>query len=233
MKVISFGVWGNDEMYLTGIGRNCWDIKNSYPDWEPWVYYNNTVPSETIEEIISMNVKVIHIDNKTNDCSNSIWRFQPCFDDSVDLFLSRDCDSRITPREMELVNNWIKSQKELHIIRDHRYHQKPIMAGMFGIKRGDIMNILKKELLDLQLIIKSGVSYRPDLREYQVDENFLETKVFPFSFGKSMSHVSAGALYPDDIVISKSDTNFIGCKMDSEGNPKMTYLEGFRRFNEN
>jgi hypothetical protein len=91
------------------------------------------------------------------------------------------------------------------------------------------MNILKKELLDLQLIIKEA-PYRPDLHEYQVDENFLETKIFPFSFGKSMSHVSAGALYPDDIVIPPPDTNFIGCKMDGEDNPKMTYLAGFRRY---
>jgi hypothetical protein len=232
MKVISFCVWGNDALYTMGILKNCLQIQNLYPDWEPWVYYNDTVTNATIEKLISMNVKIIHIDNNVNDCSNSIWRFQPCFDDSVDLFLSRDCDSRITPREMDLVNNWIKSPKELHIIRDHRYHQKPIMAGMFGIKCGGLMNILKNELLDLQLIIKGG-AYRPDLREYQVDENFLETKIFPFSFGKSMSHVSAGALYPDDIVIPSPDTNFIGCKMDSEDNPKMTYLAGFRRFNEN
>ncbi len=225
MKVISFGVWGDNPLYTVGIIKNCTQIKSYYSDWVPWVYYNDTVSQDIVSELIALNVKIIHIAGRINDRINSIWRFQPCFDDSVDLFLSRDCDSRITHREMDLVNKWLQSSKELHIIRDHQYHQKPIMAGMFGIKRGELMNVLKNNLLDLQLRIKEADA--PELHEYQIDENFLETKLFPFSFGKTMSHVSAGAIYQDDIVIPRPNTNFIGCKIDSNERSTMNYLPGF------
>jgi len=235
MKVISFGVWGTNPLYTTGIVDNCNIIQKLYLDWEPWVYYNNTLPAQIVDELHNMNVKLIHINNDNTNGLNSVWRFQPSMNESVDVFLSRDCDSRITQREMQLVNMWLNSDKELHIIRDHAWHQMPIMAGMFGIKRGNLMNILQQHiqnhLLGNLLVNDTDLEHLHNTSMYQYDEKFLECKIFPSSINCRMSHVSAGALYADDIIIQPPHGNdFIGNKIhEITKTPIIQYVNGLTR----
>jgi hypothetical protein len=40
----------------------------------------------------------------------------------VDTFMSRDSDSRIVPREMEAVGEWLAGDRSFHIMRDHPHH---------------------------------------------------------------------------------------------------------------
>lgn len=46
-----------------------------------------------------------------------IWRFFPMGDYFVDLFSSRDSDSRILQREIDSVAVWLNSEKAGHIMR--------------------------------------------------------------------------------------------------------------------
>ena len=54
------------------------------------------------------------------DLLTEVWRFFPTLDPQVDIFLSRDLDSAITVREVEAVEEWLESEKMLHVMRDHR-----------------------------------------------------------------------------------------------------------------
>jgi len=64
------------------------------------------------------------------------WRF--CVPDllGVDRFIVRDSDSRISKREEEAVEEWIKDDTILHIMRDHPHHGYPMNGGMWGMKVG-------------------------------------------------------------------------------------------------
>lgn len=62
------------------------------------------------------------------------WRFLVLGDNTVQKFLARDLDSRITQREMDAVNEWEKSSKLFHAMRDHPAHETPILGGMWGGK---------------------------------------------------------------------------------------------------
>ena len=62
------------------------------------------------------------------------WRFLPTLDSQVDFFMSRDLDSLIYKREFFAVQEWLKSRKTLHIMRDHPLHKTPILGGMWGMK---------------------------------------------------------------------------------------------------
>ena len=42
-----------------------------------------------------------------------IWRFLPAVDPQVDVFFSRDLDSRISEREVEAVNEFLNSDVEV------------------------------------------------------------------------------------------------------------------------
>ena len=63
-----------------------------------------------------------------------VWRFFPTLDTQVELFMSRDLDSPIKPREVEAVDEWVKSEKALHVMRDHPAHGVPILGGLWGAR---------------------------------------------------------------------------------------------------
>ena len=51
------------------------------------------------------------------------------------MLISRDLDSRFTKREKDAVNDWLKSDKDIHLMRDHPGHRfGRFLAGMFGTK---------------------------------------------------------------------------------------------------
>ena len=47
----------------------------------------------------------------------------------VDLFMSRDLDSVPTQREADAVEEWLRSGKTLHVMRDHPSHTFPMLGG--------------------------------------------------------------------------------------------------------
>jgi hypothetical protein len=63
-----------------------------------------------------------------------LWRFEPMYMyPVVECFMSRDIDTRIQPREVLAVNEWLESGKTLHIMRDHPQHYPRILGGMYGL----------------------------------------------------------------------------------------------------
>jgi hypothetical protein len=82
----------------------------------------------------------------TNDMM--FGRFLVGTDMSVDRYIIRDADSRFNSRERIAVEEWIHSNKPIHVMRDHMDHCKNgvINGGMWGAKKGAIPN-LKEKLL--------------------------------------------------------------------------------------
>jgi len=143
MKYISFSLWGDNPIYNVGIIKNAELMDEYYPDWKMVVYYDNTVPSKTIELLNERNVI-------TKDMSGTLiygmfWRFFALEIPDCEFAIFRDADSRISLRESLAVKEWIESGKTLHVMRDHPYHKIPagnnqlgILGGMWGIKNGVI-----------------------------------------------------------------------------------------------
>ena len=67
-----------------------------------------------------------------------ISRFLAIDDPDVALVMSRDLDARFSPREVMAVNEWLghAGAPLFHSMRDHKFHNRPIMGGMFGMDRG-------------------------------------------------------------------------------------------------
>lgn len=143
MKYISFSLWGNNPLYNVGAVRNAELCKTIYPDWKMVVYYNNSVPSETIHKLSELDV--ITIDMSSSNLYGMFWRFLATSLPDSEYSVFRDCDSRITLREKMAVDEWINSGKSLHVMRDHPYHRIPygndrlgILGGMWGIKSDSV-----------------------------------------------------------------------------------------------
>lgn len=134
MKAFSFVVYGNQEKYVVGMIKNLELIQKFYPDWITYIYIGNDVPDNYIQLYSTYATKII----KTNigGFMNKFYRYFTIDDDSVEIVIVRDADSRILERDRACIDEFLLSDAMFHIIRDHPNHNHKIMAGMWGIKRG-------------------------------------------------------------------------------------------------
>lgn len=140
MKVFSFCIFGNKKKYLLGLCKNIEIINEKFPDFYIWIYAGNDIPEEYIIKYKSYkNIK--YIETEYNNRFLTCMRFFPIDESNIDLFFSRDTDSRITNRDIWCINQFIKSDKTYHVVREHYFHKALIMTGIFGAKKNININI--------------------------------------------------------------------------------------------
>ena len=175
-KIISFSLWGDNPKYTIGAIRNAELTPIIYPGWVSRFYCGKSVPTDIIKTLISLpNTEVVMMD-VDGDWTGMFWRFYACEDS--DIMLSRDTDSRLSLREKLAVDEWLSSDKDFHIMRDHPYHNIEILGGMWGVRNG-LLKIIKELLSDYT---------KGDF--WQVDQNFLREKICPLVVNNSFTHDS-------------------------------------------
>lgn len=131
-KIISYSLYGSNPVYLIGAIENSKLQKIYFPDWNCRFYVDSTVPLSTLSEL-KANENEIIVKNDSIEFSGSMWRFEVAFDESAEIFAIRDVDDRLSERDRSAVEEWLKSGKLFHIMRDHPFHYgHVIMAGMWG-----------------------------------------------------------------------------------------------------
>ena len=165
-KIIAFSLWGDNPKYTIGAIKNAQLLNTIYPGWNAWFYCGTSVPEDIIEYLNgSENCEVFRM-NEPGDWMGMFWRFYPASIEDVDVMLSRDCDSRLNKREKLAVDEWLKSDKNFHIMRDHPWHTTEILGGMWGVRGNMLSNM--KDMIDNY--VKEDI--------YKVDENFLKEHIY-------------------------------------------------------
>lgn len=172
-KVVSFCLWGKNPKYTIGAIKNAQLCVGIYPKWERRFYVADSVPSNIISGLISLKCTVV--DMGKGDWTSMFWRFLPAFEKDITM-ISRDTDSRISSRERLAVDHWIESDKDFHIMRDHRCHDIEILGGMWGCRK-NILREMKKEML--------GYEGRD---EWGTDQYFLRDFAWPLVKDRSLVH---------------------------------------------
>jgi hypothetical protein len=65
-------------------------------------------------------------------CNEDIPHALSTLDPEVELFVSRDLDSRFSAREEAAVAEWVESVRALHAMGDHPWHPVPMLGGGWG-----------------------------------------------------------------------------------------------------
>ena len=136
-KVISFCLWGQEQRYVVGLIENIRLAYYYYPDWICYVYiHQKSLTLSLSEKLQSFKNTFVIVKNDEHIIPKRcmLWRIEPLNDPSVELFISRDIDTRILPREVLAVREWLASDKDVHIMRDHPQHYNKILGGMFGVR---------------------------------------------------------------------------------------------------
>jgi hypothetical protein len=216
MKIVfGFCIYGTDIKYYRGLVENLdliasWIEKENidihviikyaqleFPNYLQWFqrYPFVTVEMHTQAHLSPMISRILNIDNIPEDEDTNIYYF------------SRDADSRVTERDKWCIKEFIQSGKTFHVIRDHFYHVKKIMGGIFGIKK-------PKGFPKLEPMIKEWRKTRHDAVMYGSDEAFLQERLYNIIQHDYLVHSNIRG-YKGETVFpilyqQESDTDFIG-----------------------
>lgn len=163
-RIIAMTLYGDDPKYTLGAVRNAqlWPVV--FPDWQLWFYCKRTstprsssrdsssnsssrysdserqqpgcatVPAEIVRKLEDLGATMKYVDPSAG-LAPMFWRFLPVDDGTVDAFISRDSDSRLSDRDAAAVTDWLRSDATFHCIRDHPSHSKyPINGGLWGAR---------------------------------------------------------------------------------------------------
>ena len=110
----------------------------------------------------------------------------------------RDLDSHIFEREVTAVNEWLtKTKYAFHIMRDHEYHNIPMLGGLWGVA-SNRLSIRDRFKIANALIPPNNDNDRQQfLKLYSGagDQLFLEHHVWPLARKNSLAHDSFTCLW--------------------------------------
>lgn len=185
-KIISFSIWGDIRLYCIGAIKNALLAKKYFPDWICRYYYDISVPKIIIDYLSNLsNVEFFFVDipsgakiYKDNGQFGMFWRFYPFNDDDVEVWMSRDIDSRISEYEAIQINDFLQSNKVLHTFSDSN---EPICRGGTVTFRNYINSHDTRIVDGIKLDINTLTCDQDKINcKFYDDEKFLNNVLFPY-----------------------------------------------------
>jgi hypothetical protein len=168
-KVFSFCIYGESRTYLEGLLSNLSTITSRYASFEKHVYAGSDISEAYIAACESFHSTYVHRLPFTGGRLMS-HRFLAIDLPNVELMIVRDADSRITDRDRWCIDDFIASDFDLFTIRDHKYHYREIMGGLWGMRR--IAGFSMCDAYEKYTAISKGID------RYQSDQDFLRNFVY-------------------------------------------------------
>lgn len=177
MIVFSFSLYGIAPKYTEGMIINATHIPIRFPDAWVYIYIASDVSEDIRERLCNLpHVKLLPVERKPGTL-NTMDRFKAVDEPDVTVMFVRDADSRVHERDAACIEDFLASDTQFHIIRDHRNHTVPILAGMWGIRK----SCLKMPMADLIAQWRSSPAYGNDQR-------FLASVLYPCVHRIAMIH---------------------------------------------
>lgn len=224
-RIIAFSLWGQDPKYTVGALKNAKLAPIIYPGWICRFYVAADTPSEIVRQLRDMNHVEVVLREEPGGWRGSVWRFLPAAEPDVEVMLSRDTDSRLGARERAAVDDWLASDLQFHIMRDHPFHSRwPILAGMWGVRGGVLKSI--PELLHSRFLENT------DTFTWGVDQVFLGKVIHPLVRQTTLIHDEISPVLPFDasserrpFPTKRLDLDFVGQVFDAEDRPVTRYSQ--------
>jgi hypothetical protein len=116
-----------------------------YPGWKLVIHHDDTLQGDPYEFPLRRlhergEIELVDCGPSTGIASSALWRLKPLFRPAVDYVICRDLDSVSTLRERAMVDEFIASEKPLHLINDNPGHHPAhcyafVLAGLCGFRR--------------------------------------------------------------------------------------------------
>ena len=180
LRIISYSLFGSEPRVTKGAIENAKLASQIYPGWIVRVYHDNTVPGQVLDKLRHDNVQLIDVTTDPPFEPKAIWNLFVAFDPSVDRYVIRNIDSRLTWRERAAVDQWIESGKHFHIMRDHPFHSKNyVPSGLWGGTHDAVPDII--------ILIHK---YYTNISQYGTLQNFLNNEIWKLANTSALQHDS-------------------------------------------
>jgi hypothetical protein len=206
---VSFSLYGNRDFYTMGAIENVRLCSTVYPGWTPIVYVDERVPNNVREDLEHLGALVIEGSMELSR-NKMTWRLAPVLIPGANKVIFRDTDSRVGPREQACVDEWLRSGKAVHIMRDHPYHGNWIMGGMFGV-----------DSLVAGPYVQNILSAAQDT-EIGEDQKLLATELYRYLRNQTIVHDSffRREKWAEAFPLPRKGSQFVGERIDEEGRPE-------------
>ena len=218
-RIISFSLWGSNPKYTIGALENVKLQKELYPDWICRFYVDPLVPVQIIWTLQEQNAEIVYKD-PSEGYMGLFWRFEPAFENDIERFIVRDCDSRLNQREAAAVQEWIDSKLPFHCMRDHKGHDIPVLGAMWGAT-GNFLPDFKDYYEKFIALIKSRQMFLKRDQFFYTDQTFLNQVIWP--------RIAQNAIVHDDqkrftgtekpFTVTLPDGQFIGQQWGADNKP--------------
>lgn len=162
--------------------------------------YNSSI--ELLKEDISNNLKGWELEVKRADVydySGLRYRLDNLHRSDIERFISRDANNRINKTEAKCIKEWVKSEKNFHIMRPKAGYGILVSGGLFGAKVGTIPDCEQK--IDEaycywkknEFLLANGYPSKGFF--YGCDEYFLSTIWNDYIKDNHLAHVQKGIEY--------------------------------------
>ena len=166
-------------MYTKGMIENAKILSRHFPDARVQVYVADDVPSEIRSQLLESQVLIVSVPRKKG-ILNMFDRFKAIDDPDCSIMFVRDADSRPHARDLACIEDFIRSDKMLHIIRDHYWHGFiQIPGGLWGIRKG---------ALNEPMTMKMERWLRYKRMTVKNDDQIFLTTIYPLLKSKAMIH---------------------------------------------
>ena len=208
MKVISFCLYGTKQLYKTGAIKNAELCKSIYPDWSPWFYLSPSIEKSIAKELKDLGATVMYVDD-VDSAFFMNYRYFPSADLRVTHAIFRDTDSRVDAREAAAVDEWVKSGKSLHVMRDHPWHGPSqyamMLGGMWGARAEKLRNI------------KDLIFKYPKQDRWGTDQVIITQQIYPLFTNDMVVHDEFFEKKP--YPMKRDGYKFVGCQYDENDKP--------------
>jgi len=181
-NVIAYSLWGNEPRYLVPLLESVRILPHLFPAWTIRVYYDTAVDHNYVTDLGRRGVQLRQMILPPGQPGHRrlLWRFEAIRDPSVRRFLIRDADSLLCVKERVAVDDWLRSDRYFHAMRDWYTHTDLILAGMWG----GVGNILPSP----SELFRASTGWR--VENDHVDQDILTETVWPIIRGSILIHDS-------------------------------------------
>jgi hypothetical protein len=187
MKVFSFSIFGNNPIYTIGGIKNAKLVTELFPDWKSIFYIADDVDPNIIKQIEGYG-GMVELMASNESFTGTFWRFNAITKPNIDVMIVRDCDSRISERDVIAINEFMGSDKLYHIVRDHPIgHNFPINAGMWGCKKNPFISRINYHIINFLKDTYGRTTFDSDIDHF-ADQIFLMKNIYPAIVNYSLVH---------------------------------------------
>lgn len=198
VNVVAMSLYGADRRYTAGAVRNAQLLPVTFPGWRLRIYcelpasglgvskYGN-VPASILRRLVRLGADLQPVNAAL---APMMWRFMVAVDESVDAFIVRDTDSRLTPRDASVVSDWRlgHSDSVFHCVRDHPSHAGyAVSGGMWGGRPRALLTAIRSASPPLTDFWSAMMRYTT---AYVDDMNFLCRDIWPRVYTMAYCHDS-------------------------------------------